>query len=253
MTMSNNFTQKIIELGGNARYLQHRAPHLNAADFEEKMRQYRQMLRTLYDSAAQKEIDLTPYYSALAEIEANLKIAQDEFVSDSQLEKVALFIDGANLGALAYDYLHTKVDFSKLLDYFSRNCYILRAFYYAATYPGDDEAKSNIGFLSWLGRNGYQVVTKPIREFPDGVQKGNLDIEIAIDMLELADKVDRVVLFSGDGDFAPLLIKVGGKGVVTQVVSYWGDGRGPTAAELIEAADKFIELKEILPFIAKSN
>ena len=89
-----------------------------------------------------------------------------------------MFIDGANLAALAYDYLNTKLDFAKLLNYFGHNCYILRAFYYAATFPGDDDVKSNIGFLSWLGRNGYQVVTKPIREYADGKQKGNLDIEI---------------------------------------------------------------------------
>ncbi len=251
--MLPNFTQKIIELGGNVRYLQHQAPALNIADLEKKLHHYRQTLQALYDSAAQQKIDLIPYYNALADIEANLKMTQAGFYRGPQLEKVALFIDGANLAALAYDYLNTKLDFAKLLNYFGHNCYILRAFYYAATYPGDDDLKSNIPFLSWLGRNGYQVVTKPLREYADGKQKGNLDIEIAVDMLELAAKVDRVVLFSGDGDFAPLLRKVGSKGVVTQVVSYWGDGRGPTAPELIEAADKFIELQEILPFISKSN
>ena len=251
--MTHNFTKKVIELGANVRYLQHQAHYLNTDDLEEKIHQSRQILQKLYDSAKQKKIDLIPYYTALAEIEANLNMAQDGIYPGGQLEKVALFIDGANLGALAYDYLNIKLDFAKLLNHFGQNCYIVRAFYYAATYPGDDEAKSNIGFLSWLGRNGFQVVTKPIREFPDGTHKGNLDIEIAIDMLELADKVDRVVLFSGDGDFAPLLRRVGAKGVVTHVVSYWGDGRGPTSAELIEAADKFIELQKILPFISKSN
>jgi uncharacterized LabA/DUF88 family protein len=253
MTVSPDFTKKIIELGGEVRYLQQQAPSLNIADLDKKLQQYRQNLQALYDSAEQKKIDLTPYYDALAEIEANLKIAEAGFYPGPHLEKIALFIDGANLAVLAYDYLNTKLDFAKLLTYFGRNCYVLRAFYYAATYLGVDEARSNIGFLSWLGRNGYQVVTKPMREYADGKQKGNLDIEIAIDMLELADKVDRVVLFSGDGDFAPLLRKVGEKGAVTQVVSYWGDGRGPTAAELIEAADKFIELQELLPFISKSD
>jgi uncharacterized LabA/DUF88 family protein len=76
-------------------------------------------------------------------------------------------------------------------------------------------------------------------------------MEIAIDMLELADKVDRVVLFSGDGDFAPLLQAAGRKGARTQVVSYWGKGEGPTAPELIEAADIFTDLKDILPSVIK--
>jgi len=250
MTMSHNFTKKIIELGGNVRYLQQRASTLAVETRQQKIDHHRHRLQALYDQAEQKKIDLLPYYEALAEIEANLKLAQDGFFMAPQKEKVALFIDGANLAALAYDYLNTKLDFAKLLDYFGQNCYILRALYYAATYHGDDEAKSNISFLSWLGRNGYQVVTKPIREYPDGQHKGNLDIEIAIDMLELANKVDRIVLFSGDGDFAPLLKKVGSQGIVTQVVSYWGDGRGPTAAGLIEAADHFTELQEILPFIS---
>ncbi len=253
MTTSPSFTKKIIELGGNVQYLQHQANHLQANDLEKKLHQHRQTLQILYESAKEQKIDLAPYTRALTDIETNLKIAQAGFYTGPQLEKVALFIDGANLAALAYDYLNTKLDFTKLLNYFAHNCYILRAFYYAATFPGDDDVKSNIGFLSWLGRNGYQVVTKPIREYADGKQKGNLDIEIAIDMLELADKVDRVVLFSGDGDFAPLLKKAGAKGVVTQVVSYWGNGSGPTASDLIEAADKFIELKEILPLISKSN
>ncbi len=247
--MAHNFTKKIIELGGNVRYLQQRAFTLAAEARQQEIDQYQQTLQTLYDQAAQQNINLLPYYEALTEIEATLKLARDGFYGASRIEKVALFIDGANLAALAYDYLGTKLDFAKLLDYFGHDCYILRALYYAATYPGDDEAKSNIGFLSWLGRNGYQVVTKPIREYPDGQQKGNLDIEIAIDMLELAGSVDRAVLFSGDGDFAPLLKKVGSHGVVTQVVSYWGDGRGPTAAELIETADQFTELQDVLPFI----
>ncbi len=252
MTIVPSFTKKIIELGGEVRYLQHQARFLTALELEKKLQHQRQNLQALYDQAEQKKIDLIPYASALAEIEANLKIAREGASWAPRLEKTALFVDGANLAAMAYDHLNTKLDFAKLLTYFGRDSYILRAFYYAATYPGDDEAKSNIGFLAWLGRNGYLVVTKPLKEYADGKHKGNLDIEIAIDMLELADKVDRVVLFSGDGDFAPLLRKVGSKGVVTEVVAYWGDGRGPTASQLIETADKFTELQEILPFVAKS-
>jgi uncharacterized LabA/DUF88 family protein len=247
---SNKLTKWLIKLGADVRRLQHQAPYLAADMLAKEINRYQQTLQFIYAEANKQKIDLLPYYSPLAEIEANLKLIEAGHYSIEPVEKIALFIDGANLYAVAHDQLRIKIDYARILTYFSHKAIILRAFYYIAT---DSVDGANLPYLVWLKRNGYQVVTKPMKEFDDGGQKGNLDIEIAIDMLELADKVDRVVLFSGDGDFAPLLRKVGTKGTRTQVVSYWGYGEGPTAPELLEAADIFTDLKDIVSFISKSD
>jgi uncharacterized LabA/DUF88 family protein len=247
---SQNLTKAVIELGADLRSLQYRAPYLEAKTLKSEVSLGQQKLQAIYREAESEQIDLLPYYQALAEIEANLKIIQAGHHLVNFPEKIALFIDGANLYAVAHDFLKVKIDFARLLTYFSQNAIILRAFYYVAYDPVEGD---NIPYLVWLKRNGYHVVTKPVKEVGDGVKKGNLDIEIALDMLELADKVDRVVLFSGDGDFAPLLKRVGREGTKTQAISYWGNGEGPTAAELIETADVFTELKDILPFVIKAD
>lgn len=238
-----------IKLGGEVRSLQQQTPYLSASALDTELKRYRSTLRYIYAEAEQQQVDLMPYYDALADIEARLKTIEVLPQQAGPVEKIALFIDGANLSAMAFDQLHTRIDLTKLRTYFSRNAIIVRAFYYLATER--DVNPSMRSFLIWLGRNGYQVVTKLIKEFEDGSQKGNLDIEIAIDMLELAEKVDRVVLFSGDGDFAPLLKRVGRKGTRTQVVAYWGQGEGPTAPELLGAADIFTELQDIIELIAR--
>lgn len=251
MTLTTHeLTKQIIKLGGELRYLQHRAPYLENEALAKEINRYRQRLDIIYKKAEKQQIDLLPYHSALMEIEANLEIIEAGLPAPGPVEKVALFIDGANLYAIAHDHLRIKLDYAKLLAYFSRNAILLRAFFYIATETAED---ANQPYLVWLRRNGFQMVTKPMKAFEDGGQKGNLDIEIAIDMLELADKVERVVLFSGDGDFAPLLRAVGRKGAITQVVSYWGRGEGPTAPELIEAADIFTDLKDIADLISKDE
>jgi uncharacterized LabA/DUF88 family protein len=244
---SDTLTKWIIKLGAEVRALLHRAPYLEAKTRAQELKRYEQALQVIYAEARRREVDLLPYYTALAEIESNMTIIRSDLPPPGPVEKIALFIDGANLNAVSYE-LKAKIDFAKLLSYFGQNAIILRAFYYIAT----DREGTNVSFLVWLKRNGYQVVTKPIKEFDDGTQKGNLDIEIAVDMLELADKVDRVVLFSGDGDFAPLIKRVGGKGTRTQVVAYWGHGEGATAPELMEAADIFTELQDIIRLISRN-
>ena len=246
--LSHKLARWVIKLGGEVRSLKQQAPYLPEATLVREIKQVEEALKFIYTEAQKQQVNLLSYYDALADIEANLKLIQMPAPISEPLEKIAIFIDGANLNAMAYDQLRVKIDFAKLLNYFGRNGLILRAFYYLAT---DTVDRSKLPFLAWLGRNGYQVVTKPMKEFDDGTQKGNLDIEIAIDMLELADKVDRVVLVSGDGDFAPLLKRVGSKGARTQVVAYWGHGEGGTAPELLEAADTFTELQDIIRLISR--
>ena len=118
-------------------------------------------------------------------------------------ERIALFIDGANLYSAARG-LGFDIDYRKLLDLFASKGRLIRAFYYTALV--DDAEYSPIRpLVDWLDYNGYTLVTKPTKEFTDATGrrrlKGNMDIEIAVDMMSLAPRLDHAMLFSGDGDF----------------------------------------------------
>lgn len=173
-------------------------------------------------------------------------------------ERVVIFIDGWNFAKQSKEYLAREVDFKKLLQYFSKDTLLLRAFYYIGeeTDGDNDDRSKQHHFLTWMKRNGYKVITRPIKIFinSDGEQekKADFDVDMAIDMFDLADKIDRIILLSGDGDFAKLIDRIGMKGVRTQVVSYWGRGKGPTAPELMEAADIFIDLEDVIDEISKT-
>jgi len=136
-------------------------------------------------------------------------------------EKIALFIDGANLYATSRA-LGFDIDYRKLLTYFQKRGYLLRANYYTAIIE-DQEYSSIRPLIDWLDYNGFTVVTKTAKEFTDSMGrrkvKGNMDIELAVDAMELAPRVDHIVLFSGDGDFRSLVEALQRKGVKVSVVS----------------------------------
>src|ERR1700744_6820180 len=122
-------------------------------------------------------------------------------------EKLALFIDGANLYGAAKG-LQFDIDYKKLVEVFARKAILVRAFYYPAV-AGDQEFSPLRPLVDWLDYNGFSVVPKPLKEFTDSQGrrrvKGNMDIELAIDVMEMADNVDHIVIFSGDGDFRRLV------------------------------------------------
>jgi len=124
-----------------------------------------------------------------------------------QREKIALFIDGANLYA-ASKGLGFDIDYGKLLKSFQKRGYLLRAYYYTALVE-DQEYSSLRPLVDWLDYNGYRVITKTAREYIDAGGrrkiKGNMDIELTIDAMELGETVDHFVIFSGDGDFRSLV------------------------------------------------
>jgi len=135
--------------------------------------------------------------------------------------KIALFIDGANLYATA-KALGFDIDYRRLLKEFQSRGVVLRAYYYTAVIE-DQEYTSIRPLIDWLDYNGYTVVTKATKEFIDASGrrkvKGKLDIELAVDAMELAEHVDQIVLFSGDGDFRSLVEAVQRRGVHATVVS----------------------------------
>src|SRR5437899_10792302 len=135
--------------------------------------------------------------------------------------KIALFIDGANLYATA-KALGFDIDYKRLLQEFQGRGTLLRAFYYTATIE-DQEFSSIRPLLDWLDYNGFTVVTKATKEYVDASGrrkvKGNMDIELAVDAMELAEHIDQMVLFSGDGDFRSLVEAVQRRGVRVTVIS----------------------------------
>ncbi len=168
-------------------------------------------------------------------------------------EKLAIFIDGANLYAAAKS-LAFDIDYKKLLTFISGQSRLVRAFYYTALIE-DQEYSPIRPLIDWLDYNGYTMVTKPAKEFTDHAGrrkvKGNMDIELAIDMMEIADKVDHVVLFSGDGDFRRLLESVQRKGVRVTVVSSIRTQPPMVADELRRQADNFLDLMDLAEFIER--
>src|SRR4051794_628402 len=136
-------------------------------------------------------------------------------------ERIALFIDGANLYATAKT-LGFDIDYRKMLKEYQGRGYLVRAFYYTALIE-DQEYSSIRPLIDWLDYNGYSVVTKPTKEFVDSAGrrkvKGNMDIELAIDAMELAEHINHMILFSGDGDFRSLVEAMQRKGVRVSVVS----------------------------------
>jgi uncharacterized LabA/DUF88 family protein len=160
-------------------------------------------------------------------------------------DRVAIFIDGANLFYAAVN-LQIEIDYSKLLDQLVRGRRLLRPYFYTGVDRHNDKQQ---GFLLWLRRNSYRVVTKELLTLPDGSKKANLAVEIAVDMLALSHYCDTLILLSGDGDLAYAVNAITYRGVKVEVVSL----RSMTSESLINVADGFIDLAEIKEAIRKTS
>ncbi len=170
-------------------------------------------------------------------------------------ERFSVFIDGANLyqtaKALGYD-----VDYRRLLEVFASSGRLLRAYYYTALL--DEQEYSPIRpLVDWLDYNGYTMVTKPLKEFSQGAGrrkfKGNMDVEITVDAMEVAASVEHIVLMTGDGDFRRLVEALQRKGVKVSVVSTIKTQPPMIADELRRQADFFIELSDLTDYIARAH
>ena len=168
-------------------------------------------------------------------------------------ERTALFIDGSNLYATARA-LGFDIDYKRLLEMFTEEVRLIRAFYYTAIHE-DQEYSPIRPLIDWLDYNGYTMVTKPTKEFTDSAGrrrlKGNMDIELAIDVMEMAETLNHIILFSGDGDFRRLVEAVQRKGLRVTVVSTIRSQPPMIADELRRQADNFIELQDLQERIAR--
>jgi uncharacterized LabA/DUF88 family protein len=170
-------------------------------------------------------------------------------------DKVALFIDGPNLyhstRALGFD-----IDFKRLLAEFGARGCLLRAYYYT-TIVENDESQSMRPLLDWLDYNGYSVTAKLAKEFDDGEGrrkvKRNISIELVVDAIEMAGRVDRIVLFAGDGDFRVLVEAMQRRGVHVTVVSTCRTKPSMIADELRRQTDAFVELDDLRALIGRAQ
>jgi len=168
-------------------------------------------------------------------------------------ERIALFIDGANLYATT-KALGFDIDYKRLLAFFNGAGYLVRACYYTAL--ADDQEYSSIRpLIDWLDYNGYRMVTKPTKEFFDSAGrrkiKGNMDIELTVDAMEMADHIDHMVLFSGDGDFRSLVESMQRKGKRVTVISTICTDPPMVADDLRRQADRFIDISELIDDIGR--
>jgi len=168
-------------------------------------------------------------------------------------DKIALFIDGANLYSAARG-LSIDIDYKKLLDEFRKRGVLIRAYYYTALVEDQDYTPIR-PLVDWLDYNGFTVVTKPAKEYTDAAGRrrfrGDMDIEIAVDMLGMAEHADHLVLFSGDGDFRRLVEAIQHKGVRVTVVSTVKSQPSMASDDLRRQCDQFVDLADLASIIGR--
>jgi len=168
-------------------------------------------------------------------------------------DRLALFIDGANLYSAAKG-LGFDVDYRKLLEEFRKRGVLVRAYYYTALVE-DQEYSPIRPLVDWLDYNGFRLVTKAAREYVDSQGRkrwrGDMDVEIAVDMMEISDHADHVVLFSGDGDFRCLVEAVQRKGCRVTVVSTVKSQPPMASDDLRRQADTFVDLADLADIIGR--
>src|SRR3954447_70391 len=183
------------------------------------------------------------------------QISKASSVQPELLERVALFIDGSSLYA-ASRALRFDVDYKNLLAYFRQRSYLVRAYYYTALLETEEYSPLR-PLVDWLGYNGYSVVTKPAKEFTDATGrrrvKGSVDIEMAVDVLDLTPHLDHVVIFSGDGDLRRLVEAVQRRGARVAVISTVRTQPAMIADDLRRQADAFIDLADLAEHITRQQ
>lgn len=157
--------------------------------------------------------------------------------------RMAVLIDGANL-FYAASYLGIEVDYVRLLQTLVGQRQLLRSYFYTGVDPNNEKQR---GFLLWLSRHGYRVISKDLARVADGSRRANLHVAMAVDMLRLADHCDTITLLSGDGHLTYAVDALSCRGVRVELVSL----QSMTSDTLIDLADCYINLAELQDNICK--
>jgi uncharacterized LabA/DUF88 family protein len=170
-------------------------------------------------------------------------------------ERIGLFIDGANLYSAAKS-LDFDIDYRRLLEEFRKRGRLIRANYYTALIESEEYTPIR-PLIDWLDYNGFKVVTKAAKEYSDDSGrrriKGDMDVEIAVDIVEAANYLDHILLFSGDGDFRKVVEAVQRKGVRVSVVSTLKSNPPMASDDLRRQADSFVELAELGKLVGRER
>ncbi|KAA5804867.1 NYN domain-containing protein [Alkalicaulis satelles] len=170
-------------------------------------------------------------------------------------ERLGLFIDGANLYSAARS-LDFDIDYKKLLEEFRKRGRLIRANYYTALLENEEYTPIR-PLIDWLDYNGFKIVTKAAKEYSDDTGrrrvKGDMDVELAVDLMESASYLDHIVLFSGDGDFRKVVEAVQRRGVRVSVVSTLKSSPPMASDDLRRQADSFIELAELGKLVGRER
>ncbi|TRO94474.1 NYN domain-containing protein [Glycocaulis profundi] len=170
-------------------------------------------------------------------------------------ERLGMFIDGANLYSAARG-LDFDIDYRKLLDEFRKRGRLIRANYYTALLENEEYSPIR-PLIDWLDYNGFRIITKPAKEYTDDSGrrrvKGDMDVEIAVDMMEAAAYLDHILLFSGDGDFRKVVDAVQRKGVRVSVVSTLKSSPPMASDDLRRQADAFIDLVDLGKLVGRER
>ena len=176
-------------------------------------------------------------------------------MTQTHSERIGLFIDGSNFHSTT-KLLNLEVDYLKLLNFFKGKGQMIRAYYYTAL-PDQSEISPLRKLTDFLDYNGYTIVSKQTKEYTDHMSgerrvKGNMDMELALDMLKMSKHLDHVYLFSGDGDFCRLLEDVQDRGVRVTVVSSTHTQPKLIADSLRRKADAFLDIDDIYEDLSRN-
>jgi uncharacterized LabA/DUF88 family protein len=159
--------------------------------------------------------------------------------------RVGIFVDVANIFYASLD-AEREIDYPALLAHTTKGRELVRAYAYTGLDPENEAQKK---FHRFLSESGYRVVAKEVRRFRDGAMKANLDIELVVDLMRLAPRLDVAVIVAGDGDYAPAIRAIMDMGVRVEVICF----RRNTSKDLLDVADFFEEISEIATVKGRSN
>lgn len=171
-------------------------------------------------------------------------------------ERIGVFIDGPNFYSSAKN-LGIDIDYKRLLENFRTRGRLVRAVYYTTIIEDQDRFSAIRPLVDWLDYNGYTMVTKPAKTYTDAGGnrrvRGDMDVEFTVDVLEAANNLDHIILFTGDGDFKSLVAAVQRKGVRVSVVSSLKSSPPMISDDLRRQADVFIELTELAKLVGRDG
>lgn len=155
------------------------------------------------------------------------------------LPRLAIFVDVPNIlyGAEASG---VALNWGKVADFLSHGRTLVRAIAYAPISDDPTARTENERFVVPFLDHGYRIATKQLKRFSGGSVKANFDVELAIDVLTMSDRIDVIVLVSGDGDFRRLVEIVGARGVRVEVMAF---GKS-TSSDLRQVADRYIDIAQ---------